>query len=97
MTKTELKRETTKKVINYLISEFDAYNIEREAQYFNFSADIDGWEIQFQLDTRDYSVASWDSTKLAGDGWTDEDHAHQYAASTLEERINKNVEELVAS
>ena len=97
MTKTEIKKQTTKKVLNHLIEEYDAYNIEREAQYFDFWADIDGFEIQLQLDTRDYSVASWDSVKLAGDGWSKQQIDKQYAAAILEERIDKSIRELVAS
>lgn len=97
MTKSELKKQTTKRVINHLIEEFDAYNIERENQYFEFWADIDGFEIQLQIDTRDYSVASWDSVKLVGDGWKKEEINKQIAAAILEERIEQSVRELVAS
>ncbi len=97
MTKTQLKKQTTKRVINHLIEEFDAYNLERENQYFEFWADIDGFEIQLQIDTRDYSVASWDSVKLAGDGWEKEELNKQVAAAILEERIEQSVRELVAS
>ena len=97
MTKTQLKKQTTKRVINHLIEEFDAYNIERENQYFEFWADIDGFEIQLQIDTRDYSVASWDSITLVGDGWKKEEINKQIAAAILEERIEQSVRELVAS
>ena len=97
MTKSELKKQTTKRVINHLIEEFDAYNIEREAQYIEFWADIDGFEIQLQMDTRDYSVSSWDSVKLAGDGWKKEEIHKQIAAAILEERIDQSIGRLVAS
>lgn len=97
MTKTQLKKQTTKKVINHLIKEFNAYNIEREAQYFDFWADIDGFELQLSLDTRDYAVSSWDSIELNGEGWTQEEKDKQYAATVLEERIDKSIRELVAS
>lgn len=97
MTKTQLKKQTTKRVINHLISEFDAYNIDRENQYFDFWADIDGFEIQLQMDTRDYSVASWDSVTLVGDSWTEEQRGKQYAATVLEDRMNESIRELVAS
>ena len=97
MTKTEIKKQTTKKVLNHLIEEYDAYNIEREAQYFDFWADIDGFEIQLQMDTRDYSVSSWDSVKLLGDDWSEEEVSKQIAATILEERIDKSIRELVAS
>ena len=92
MTKTQLKKQTTKEIINLLIEDFDAYNINREAQYIEFFADIDGFEIDMQMDTRDYSVSSWDSVKLAGDGWKMEDMNKQIAAAILEERINQAIE-----
>lgn len=97
MTKTQLKKQTTKRVINHLIEEFDAYNIERENQYFEFWADIDGFEIQLQIDTRDYSVSSWDSVTLVGDNWTEEQRGKQYAATVLEDRMNESIGKLVAS
>jgi len=92
MTTTQLKKQTTKEIINLLIEDFDAYNINREAQYIEFWADIDGFEIDMQMDTRDYSVASWDSVKLAGDGWMKEEINKQVAAAILEERINQAIE-----
>ena len=95
MTKTELKKQQVKNVINHLIEEYDAYNIEREAQYIEFWADIDGFEIQLQMDTRDYSVTSWDSVKLAGDGWKMEDMNKQIAAAILEERIDQSVKNII--
>ena len=36
MNKTQIKKEKVKKVINYLIDEFDIHTIERENQYLNF-------------------------------------------------------------
>jgi len=92
MTTTQLKKQTTKEIINLLIEDFDAYNINREAQYIEFWADIDGFEIDMQMDTRDYSVASWDSMKLVGDGWMKEEINKQVAAAILEERINQAIE-----
>ena len=97
MTKTQLKKQTTKRVINHLIEEFNAYNINREAQYFDFWADVDGFEIQLQLDTRGYDISSWDSMTLAGDGWEKEELNKQVAAAILEERIDKSIRELLAS
>ena len=97
MTKTELKKQTTKAVINHLIQEYDAYNIERENQYIDFWADIDGFEIQLQMDTRGYDVSSWDSVTLLGDNWTQEEKDKQYAATVLEDRMNESIRKLVAS
>ena len=97
MTKSEIKKQTTKKIINHLIEEYDAYNIERENQYIDFWADIDGYVLQLQMDTRDYSVAGWDSMTLAGEGWSEEEKGKQFAATVLEERMNESIGRLVAS
>ena len=91
-TKTQLKKQTTKEIINLLIEDFDAYNINREAQYIEFWADVDGFEIDMQMDTRSYSVSSWDSVTLVGDGWMKEEINKQVAATILEERINQAIE-----
>ena len=97
MTKTEIKKQTTKKIINHLIEEYDAYNIEREAQYIEFFTDYKSHRFQLQMDTRDYSISSWDSVTLAGDGWTEEELDKQKFAVELEDIMNESIRELVAS
>jgi len=97
MTKTELKKQTTKRVLNYLIEEFDIYNIERDNQYFIFWTDYKSHRFQLQMDTRGYDISSWDSVKLSGDGWSQEDIDKQKFAVELEDIMNKRVRELVAS
>ena len=53
MNKAQIKKEKVKKVISYLIDEFDIHTIERENQYLNFwyKDDITG-----SLDTRGFDV-----------------------------------------
>jgi len=53
MNKAQIKKEKVKKVINYLIDEFDIHTIERENQYLNFwyKDDITG-----SLDTRGFDI-----------------------------------------
>ena len=53
MNKTQVKKEKVKKVISYLIDEFDIHTIERENQYLNFwyKDDITG-----MLDTREFDI-----------------------------------------
>lgn len=97
MTKTQLKKQTTKRVINHLIEEFDAYNINREAQYFEFWTDYKSHRFQLQLDTRGYDVCSWDSVKLQGDGWTQEEIDKQKFAEELEDKMIESIRELLAS
>ena len=97
MTKTELKKQEIKKVLNMLIKEFNIYNIEREYQYFDFWVDFRDHVLNFQMDTRDYNIASSDAIKLAGDGWSQEDIDKQIAAAKLEQLMYNKIRELVAS
>ena len=97
MTKTELRKQTTKKVLNHLIEEFNIYNIDRENQYFEFWADYKSHRFQLQMDTRGYDISSWDSVKLSGDGWSQEQIDKQKFAEEIEDIMNESVRELVAS
>ena len=97
MTKTELRKQTTKKVLNHLIEEFNIYNIERDNQYFQFWADYKSHRFQLQMDTRGYDISGWDSIKLSGEGWTKEQIDKQRFAEELEDIVNERVRELVAS
>tara|TARA_B100000902_G_C26631821_1_gene584843 strand:+ start:274 stop:567 length:294 start_codon:yes stop_codon:yes gene_type:complete len=96
MTKKELKKQETKKVLNMLINVFNIYNIERDNQYLQFWSDYKSHRFQLQMDTRGYDISSWDSVKLSGDGWSQEDIDKQKFASELEELMNKYVSKLVA-
>ena len=53
MNKTQVKKEKVKKVVSYLINEFDIHTIERENQYLNFWYEDD---ITGSLDTRGFDV-----------------------------------------
>ncbi len=97
MTKKELKKQTTKKVLNYLIEEFDIYMIDREAQYFDFYTDYKSNRYRLQMDTRGYHITGFDSMKLAGDGWSQEEIDRQKFAVELEDVMNERVRKLVAS
>ena len=97
MTKKELKKQETKKVLNMLINVFNIYNIERDNQYLQFWSDYKSHRFQFQMDTRGYDISSWDSVKLSGDGWSQEDIDKQKFASEWEDLMNKYVSKLVAS
>jgi hypothetical protein len=93
MTKTELRKQETKKVLDMLINVFNIYNIERDNQYFQFWSDYKSHRFQLQMDTRGYDIAGWDSIKLQGDGWTKEQIDKQKFAVELEELMNKYVSE----
>jgi len=97
MTKTELKKQTTKRVLKYLTEEFNIYNIERDNQYFQFWSDYKSHQFQLQMDTRGYDISGRDSIKLAGDGWSKEQIDKQKFAVELEDVMNERVRELVAS
>ena len=60
MTKAEIKKETVKKVIDYLIDQFDIRDIERENQYINFSYDVCNSDfigtVDGSLDTRGFDI-----------------------------------------
>tara|TARA_B100000282_G_scaffold222702_1_gene165771 strand:+ start:437 stop:679 length:243 start_codon:yes stop_codon:yes gene_type:complete len=53
MTKTEIKKQKVKKVIDYLIDEFNIKDVERENQYidFRYKNNITG-----SLDTRGFDI-----------------------------------------
>lgn len=97
MTKTELKKQETKKVLNYLVREFNIYNIERDNQYFQFWTDYKSHQFELQMDTRGYDISGWDSVKLSGGGWSQEEIDKQKFAEEIEDIMNKRVRELVAS
>ena len=97
MTKTELRKQTTKKVLNHLVKEFNIYNIERDNQYFQFWTDYKSHQFELQMDTRGYDISGWDSVKLSGDGWSQEEIDRQKFAVEIEDVMNESVRELVAS
>ena len=97
MTKKELKKQTTKKVLNHLVREFNIYNIERDNQYFQFWTDYKSHQFELQMDTRGYDISGWDSVRLSGDGWSQEEIDRQKFAVEIEDVMNESVRELVAS
>ena len=60
MTKAEIKKQKVKKVIDYLIDQFDIRDIERENQYINFSYDVCNSDfigtVDGSLDTRGFDI-----------------------------------------
>ena len=95
MTKTELRKQETKKVLNMLTNVFNIYDTERDNQYFQFFADYKSHRFQLQMDTRGYDIAGWDSIKLQGDGWTKEQIDKQRFAEELEELMNNYISKLL--
>ncbi len=87
MTKTELKRQQTKEVIELLKREFGAIDFDNDAgSYFTFS--VDG--LEGSLMRRDFKVLMHDNVRM-GPGFTDERYAIRDAAILLEDAINKEI------
>jgi hypothetical protein len=89
MTKTEEKRLKIKKFIELLENKYDAYDFD----------DGDGGRIVFAIDgknkvqygefhRRDLEVCMHGNIRLAGNGWTEEDHADVEEAKELEYLLN---------
>jgi len=92
-TKTQLRKDQVAAVIDTLEHEFDA-QIE-DADGGRMDVIIDGFRGQFSR--RDFDVMFWDSIKLSGDGWSEEQIARQKAAVELEDKVNREIRLLMAS
>ena len=93
MTKTAIRKENFRNVKNLLIDKYNAYSIDNEGSFFSMFIDFEDFTLQCQL-TRDCDFGSYDSIKLSGDGWTEEEIAKQAAAERLEEVVEKEIEEI---
>ena len=93
MTKTEMKKQLTKVVIEHLINK---YNAEVEDEGFGrFHVQIG--KFTGDLDRRDLQIGLWDSIPLHGDGFTLEERLHQQASVALEDQINNELKSILAS
>ena len=99
MTKTELRKLKTKSVLNLLVEEFNAYNIESsDGGRIDFWVDYKDEEpFQFQYHRTYESVDCYDATTLAGVGWTTEEISRNLAAHLLESKIIERVGQHLAS
>jgi len=88
MTKTELKRQQTKSVIELLQNKFGAKNFDNDqGSYFTFNiGDFTG-----HLERRDFSVLIHEAMKM-GPGFTQEEYDIRDAAEVLENELNKEIE-----
>jgi hypothetical protein len=92
MNKTEVKKLMVKSAIEVLINKFNA-EVEDSGDG-RFDVQID--KFQGQLDRRDLEVGFWNSTKLAGSGWSDEESQHQQDSVELENKINAEIKRVLA-
>ena len=98
MTKTELRRAKFKAVLNLLIKEFNAYNIEDadggRIDFFVYDSDF---TFQGQFSRRDFDVALYDTTPLSGPGFSDEEIKKQKAAVAFEDKMNSSIQKVLAT
>jgi hypothetical protein len=88
MTKTQLKKQQTKGIIELLESKFNATDFDNDAgSYFTFSIG----HFEGSLMRRDFYVSFWESIKL-GAGFTDEEYETHFEAVRLEDEINGEIQ-----
>tara|TARA_R110002153_G_scaffold267050_4_gene430836 strand:- start:115 stop:393 length:279 start_codon:yes stop_codon:yes gene_type:complete len=88
MTKTELKRQQTKEIIELLESKFKATDFNNDqGSYFTFSVG----HFEGSLMRRDFEVTMHDNMRM-GPGFTDEEYAIRDASIVLEDALNKEIQ-----
>ena len=88
MTKTELKRQQTKEIIELLESKFKATDFDNDqGSYFTFSVG----HFEGSLMRRDFEVTMHDNMRM-GPGFTDEEYAIRDASIVLEDTLNKEIQ-----
>ena len=87
MTKTELKRQQTKGVIELLKNKFNAENFDNDAgSYFTFNIG----QFEGSLMRNRFDVAMHDNVNM-GPGFTDEEYSIRDAANVLETSIQNAI------
>ena len=88
MTKTELKRQQTKGVIELLKNKFNAKNFDNDAgSYFTFNIG----HFEGSLMRNRFEVAMHDNVNM-GPGFTDEEYSIRDAANVLETSIQNAID-----
>ncbi len=88
MTKTELKKQQTREVIELLEREFEATDFENDqGSYFTFFIG----NLEGSLMRRDFDVSMYNNMRM-GPGFTDEEYAIRDAAKAIEDEINKEIQ-----
>ena len=88
MTKTELKRQQTKEIIELLESKFKATDFDNDqGSYFTFFVG----HFEGSLMRRDFDVSMHDNMRM-GPGFTDDEYAIRDAAIVIEDAINKEIQ-----
>ena len=97
MTKTELRKATTKSVIEMLINKYNAYNIDDEmGGRISFCIDSKlGNTFQCEYHRSNQDIAIYENVKLAGEGWSIDEINKAAEADQYERLLNKEVECIV--
>ena len=95
MTKTELKKLQVSRVLEALVVNHNAFNIEdAEGGRMDFCVEGPyGNTYQCQFTRNGFDVAVWDAIGLAGEGWSADDHRLQKTAEELEYLMNCTVQD----
>ena len=92
MTKTELKKQQVKAVIELLENEIGVeFTGDDEGGRLGFT--VSGFSGQFSRGSMD--VCLWESISLSGHGWTPAEVLLQQEAVALEKQINDEIRELI--
>ena len=92
MTKTELKKLQIKKVLEFLVDQFEA-QIDDNGDGGRF--DITIGDFHGQMSRRDLYVEFWDSIPLHGDGFFPAERLRQIEAVQFENQINEEIQKLI--
>ena len=91
MTKTELKKMQIKKVVEFLIDQFEAQIEDADGGRF----DVTIGDFHGQMDRRDLYVDFWDSISLYGDGFTPAEILRQQESVAFEKQVNEEIKKLI--
>jgi hypothetical protein len=91
MTKTQLKREELKAVLQFVMNTFGIDELERDNQYFSFEVAYKGSQLSGQIDTRGFDVAIEQNHALTGTGWSNDDYSTAAHANQLENIMNEKI------
>ena len=97
MNKTELKKAKIKAALTFLEQNYGAIPEAGGGSNFYLYLTHQGEEFSGQFSRRDFTVTFYDSTTLAGNGWTAQERKHQANAVQLENEINQKLEAIVES
>ena len=97
MNATELKKAKVKAGLTFLEQNYGAIADAGGGSNFYLYLTHQGEEFSGQFSRRDFTVTFYDSIRLSGPGFTAQERKHQATAVQLEDKINRELEAVVAS